>query len=953
MFARLLARLPRPRYLSVRTKVVLFAVIILAITSTSFVLLELNYQARHREDLQTQQYRRTVDLASRLMKIQAARLHGLGMLMADLPGVREALRAGDAVVLDSGFSPFWSDFNLIHGLDSVAFFSATGDTLGLWGLNAPTPYMPVLAREAVMRETPLYRLECGARCVYLAAVPLVEGGRNLGVEVLAMGLQDFIMDFRDVSGAELAFLESPTASPCAITPARDARLLSASGGSLYQDLARRYVEQADGAPIHATDFGGRHFLIYGFPIDEPGGEQLRILVMHDVTAERVKARAAALTSVALGILVLLLAVVTLYLLQRPTMNRLGKALHALPLLGEGRFQEARAAFQGRAPLVRDEVHDLGLLASELADTLEHLQRLSREHAVSLQNQARQLEQERDFIAGLLDTAPVLILTHADDGRIRLANANAIQAVGLTPSEVIGHDFPARFLRPDLRAMHMAALREMEPGEVVHNESEFTRANGEVRDVVWFHSCQDTVGGERLYLSVGLDVTDYREVERSLNLLEAHDGVTGLLNRRAFKRELDARLARGESGALLLCDIDEFKLVNETGGHEAGDGVLNEFVRQARELNPPPTLAARLGGDDFALMIVGIGTAEAILLARALNQAMSHAVPPPGLEHRRLSVCVGVVGFPEHGDSADALLANGEIALVQARAKGHASWHLYSPDDPYHEVAGRRAYWSAELEKAIEEGRLVLHFQPIQCLVTGRVGHYEALLRLRANDGRLVPPGMFIDVAESTGLIRSVDRWVVEAGVAFAAAHPDIKLAINLSSRSFDDESTFEIMRAALARHGVGGHRLLLEITETAALANFASTTRIMALFKGLGCAFGLDDFGVGYSSFQYLKELPVDFVKIDGSFIKGLTRNSDDVVFVRALNDAVQGFGKTTIAEFVEDEATLAILREIGVDYAQGYLIGRPAPELVMDGGGWTVDGGGALALESRHDRPI
>jgi EAL domain-containing protein (putative c-di-GMP-specific phosphodiesterase class I) len=186
------------------------------------------------------------------------------------------------------------------------------------------------------------------------------------------------------------------------------------------------------------------------------------------------------------------------------------------------------------------------------------------------------------------------------------------------------------------------------------------------------------------------------------------------------------------------------------------------------------------------------------------------------------------------------------------------------------------------------------------------------------------------VAESTGLIRRIDRWVIEAVVAFVARQEaEVKVALNLSSRSFDDDVAYETMKTALEKHGVSGSRLLLEITETAALANFSSATRIMAQLRGLGCAFGLDDCGVGYSSFQYLKELPVDFVKIDGSFIKGLLLNQDDVVFVKALNDAVQGFGKYTIAEFVEDEATLAILRDIGVDYAQGYLIGRPAPELL------------------------
>jgi diguanylate cyclase (GGDEF)-like protein len=429
------------------------------------------------------------------------------------------------------------------------------------------------------------------------------------------------------------------------------------------------------------------------------------------------------------------------------------------------------------------------------------------------------------------------------------------------------------------------------------------------------------------------------VERNLRLLSEHDSVTGLFNRRAFKRELDSLLASNARGMLMLFDIDEFKAVNESGGHEAGDFVLAECARHIHSLQPHPRLAARLGADDFALVLTDISPAEAIVLARGLNHGLASVSPIASpdakrensmVTYARITSCVGLVMFPEHGGNADTLLANAEIALSQARAKGHGSWHLYTLDDPYREAAGRRAYWREQVERGLDEAGFVMHFQPIQHIVSGHIGHYEALIRLHGADGKLIPPGMFIDVAESTGLIRRIDRWVIDTVVAFVAAQaPDIKVALNLSSRSFDDDVAFETMQAALARHNVAGNRLLLEITETAALANLSSAIRIMGKLRGLGCAFGLDDFGVGYSSFQYLKEMPFDFVKIDGSFVKGLTLRPDDVVFVKALNDAVKGYGKSTIAEFVEDEATLNILRDIGVDYAQGYLIGRPSPKLL------------------------
>jgi diguanylate cyclase (GGDEF)-like protein/PAS domain S-box-containing protein len=730
---------------------------------------------------------------------------------------------------------------------------------------------------------------------------------------------------------EVALLGSLSSAAMTQPDVLGGRLLSVSGGAKYEELLRSISQnerQEEGFTLERDD---RLYHLFTFNAPTTGGEKVRFLIIQDSTASAHQMRAAAWNSILLGGAVLLTALLTLYLLLRPTMNRINQAVRALPLLGEGLFAEARGAFRGRPRRwLHDEVDDLGRLTYALANTLEHLQAESRHHAASLQAQTAQLERERDFVAGLLDTAPVLILTYQANGRIRLANAHAIRTAGLPARSVLGMTFAEVFLAESQRADYLDILARLKVGMPIQGEGTLPLSYGGEREIVWFHSRLDETEGEISYLSVGLDVTDHKQTERRLSLLADHDVVTGMYNRRAFKRELDTRLLVGEHGILMVCDIDEFKAVNESGGQEAGDAVLFQFARLLQGLSPVPTLAARLGGDDFACAFPGLTPAEAIVLARNINQGMLRLHHDAEVNSRRLSVSVGLVAYPEQGDSADTLLGNADVALSQARAKGHASWHLYNVDDPYKEVVSRRAHWRGEVEQALEENRFVMHFQPILHIVSGRISHYEALLRLCNHDGSLVPPGLFIDVAESTGLIRRIDRWVIEAVVKFAALHDrEVKVALNLSSRSFDDDSAFELLQTMLERYRVAGDRLLLEITETAALANFKGAIRVMGKFRGLGCAFGLDDFGVGYSSFQYLKELPVDFVKIDGSFIKGLTRNQDDVVFVRALTEAVRGYGKTTVAEFVEDEATLTILREIGVDYAQGYLIGRPAAELL------------------------
>ncbi len=915
------------RFLSIRWRIIFVASLVLVVTAGIFSWQQ-QISLTHQFEQDQSAYRdRAQDMAGRLFLLQANQMQVLGRMLADLPTVREAMLTRDKSRLEKAVGALWPELNLGQGLTAVALYDVAQQPLAAWGDIAHPGTLALHAGDAAVREAPMTWLECSASCAYQTVLPIVYGGRNIGSVAIVSSLENIILDLRRLSGAEVAVLTGPWHRGA--QPLADMRVLSASGGEKVLELMEQALAGKWSGDYFRTERGGviHHVMAFNLPVE--GGKQAHLATITDVTHQVNAIESAAQRNLVWGAAVLGIAMLLLFALLRPAMGRIRQIALSLPLLGEEKYQEVREACDiGRPSWLRDEMDDLNQLSIELADRLEFLRAEARRHADSLSAQAAQLERERDFVSGLLDTAPVLIVTIAADGRVRLANAQTVMSCGQPASQIMGHLFSELFMEEWQRSSHEELMARMEEGAIFHEEGGIQRPDGQSRAIVWFYSCLAPEGQAQTYLAVGLDVTEHRLAERRLSLLSDHDGVTGLLNRRAFKHQLEDRLAAGEHGVLLVCDIDEFKLINEMGGHEVGDAVLQECANHIQSLVPPPQIVARLGGDDFALVFPGLAAADAIVMARALNQSFMHSMGRmEDLGSHHMSASIGVVAYPEHGQKADLLLANADIALTQARAKGHGSWHLYSSDDPYREVAGRRAYWRGEVEQALDEDRFVQHFQPILHIVSGRISHYEALLRLKSRDGALVAPGLFIDVAESTGLIRRIDRWVIDASVAFAATHPEIRVALNLSSRSFDDDVAYETMQAALDRHGVKGEQLLIEITETAALANFSSAIRVMGKLRGLGCAFGLDDFGVGYSSFQYLKELPVDFVKIDGSFIKGLTLNPDDVVFVKALNDAVKGYGKTTVAEFVEDEATLAILREIGVDYAQGYLIGRPAPE--------------------------
>lgn len=920
-------------FLSIRWKIILLAGLVMAGMAGLFSLQQ-QYALTHQFNADQALYQERLRvMAGRLFDTQNDRLQVLARMLAETPSIRAALQAGDGQRLREAVAPLWPELSMGQGLAALVFFDPQQRVLGQWG-NAAISGLAALARQADRSERPQTWVACAEVCTHRLVLPVAERGQPIGEVALVTGLESLVLDLRRLGEGEVAVL---AATPGASSHGPSGmRVLSVSGGEPMRLILHSALASPGSGAYVPVSQGENTWHVLFFAPDLPGDGLLRLGVIANVTQAVQSIRQATWRNLAWGGGVLLAALLLLFFLLRPAMERIRKVSSLLPLLGQERFAEVIQAIPPHQDhVLQDEMHGLERLAGELARQLQALDEADRARAQALADQAAQLEQERDLVAGLLDTAPVLIVTYAGDFLIRLANAFAVEDSGLSRERLVGKPFTQLFMNSSQAAEHQRRVHGMTPGDVLRSEGTFLSAGQgdlprQFRDVVWFHSCLDDIHGERLYLSVGLDVTEHRLAEQRLQLLANHDAVTGLLNRHTFKQRLEALLGGGGKGVMLVCDIDEFRSLNDLDGHEVGDRILLAFARHIQNLVPAPRLSARLGSDEFALVFPDMGTADAILIARQLNRiAAQRAGEQEDVVRRSLSASVGLVLYPDHGNTPDALLGNAELALTYARAKGHGSWHLFAEQqESYREVADRRAYWREEVEMALDENRFVLHFQPILHIASGKLSHYEALLRMVDRDGKLIPPGLFIDVAESTGIIRRIDRWVVEAAVAAAAAHGEARIALNLSSRSFDDDVAFETMRDALSWHHVAGERLLIEITETAALANFSGAKRIMARFKELGCAFGLDDFGVGYSSFQYLKELPVDFVKIDGSFIKNLTKNPDDVVFVRALHSAVRGFGKTTVAEFVEDEETLAILREIGVDHVQGYLIGKPGPEL-------------------------
>ena len=435
-----------------------------------------------------------------------------------------------------------------------------------------------------------------------------------------------------------------------------------------------------------------------------------------------------------------------------------------------------------------------------------------------------------------------------------------------------------------------------------------------------------------------DVSESRKLREQLSWQASHDALTGLVNRRDFERQLEALVEdaqrAGRHHALLCLDLDQFKVVNDTCGHVAGDEMLRQLAQRLIGGLRESDVLARLGGDEFGVLLQRCSLDRAAAVAEKLRASLADYRFAWQTNTFSVSVSIGIAEIASNGENAASILGSADAACFSAKDQGRNRIQVYRPDDA--EMAVRRVemQWVSRINQAFEKDRLRLYCQAI-VPVKERAGaaHYEVLLRMVDEDGRDVPPLAFIPAAERYNLMPAIDRWVVSHVFAFLAEHfPEREggalplISINLSGSTLSDDSFPVFLRAQFDRYSVPAAGICFEITETAAIANLSRAVRFMSELKRIGCRFSLDDFGSGLSSFAYLKNLPVDFLKIDGSFVKDMAKDPIDCAMVEAINKVGHVMGIETIAEFVENDLTLGMLKTIGVDYAQGYGIGRPMP---------------------------
>ncbi len=590
----------------------------------------------------------------------------------------------------------------------------------------------------------------------------------------------------------------------------------------------------------------------------------------------------------------------------------------------------------------DALDNIGHVNVSVPDDLDELIHEFKNYQIELELQndelrrtQQELTESRDRYCELYQHAPVGYLTLEDSGNITDANITAAELLNCERNAMLHRPF-SDFIDPrdqDIYFLHSRQIADAKRTLTCRLRMVKPRDDGAQSTNLWVElSSLITNDSIRVVL---IDISARQKAEEALAFQAEHDSLTGLINRFEFERRLNSLLERSENNGTVhgLCylDLDQFKIINDTYGHCAGDELLRQLTRLLARRFANRATFARLGGDEFGLLIENCALSETQRIADEVRTTVTDFRFQWQGRGFRIGVSIGVVPVLSTSGSIDRILSAADSACYAAKDAGRNRVHVYELDDEELGQRHKEMHWVAKIDDALDNGRFQLWSQPIVGSASAYALHgREILLRHVDQHDQIINPGEFLPAVERYGLGARLDTWVVGTVVKILAAHSQTTAAtrwfVNLSGASLADEDFIAFISELFTRHPSAAKQICLEITETAAIANISRATQFMDRLRALGCLFALDDFGSGLSSFAYLRDLPVDYLKIDGAFIREVLSNPIDEALVNAVNDVGKVMGKQTIAEHVEDEAVATRLYDAGVDFLQGYYTGRPEP---------------------------
>ena len=606
--------------------------------------------------------------------------------------------------------------------------------------------------------------------------------------------------------------------------------------------------------------------------------------------------------------------------------------------------------QNIAVIGDDELAQLSEGFNLMRRTVQKHERVLEQTNANLENlvaeRTSDLANARELAETTLKSIGDAVLTTDEQGRIVSMNPVAESLMGWKLTEIhkqLAWDVFKVVNQMDQKPVECPVKRCLQQDKIIHleNNSNLIRRDGSLVPIsdsaAPIRSEKGTIIGSVLVFK---DVTEERRLSTELSYQASHDALTDLINRREFEMRVTSALRSAHNEerqhAIAFLDLDEFKVVNDTCGHASGDKLLQDISELLKKELRASDVLARLGGDEFALLLDTCPLDRAKdICERMRNSVQSYRLVHQG-ESFSVSVSIGLTSIHVESETVEEVLSNADAACYIAKDKGRNCVHVNYPQDT--DIAARKGemQWLSRINEALDFDRFVLYAQPIIPIknIGGVRPQFEILIRMLGKQGEIIPPGAFIPAAERYNLIMAIDKWVIrhsflalqKGNLSNILKSTGVGLSINLSGTSLGNQDVASFIVEQMKANKVPGHLISFEITETSIISNLANATSFITELQQHGIRFGLDDFGSGLSSFGYLRNLPVDYVKIDGSFVKEIDTNPIDLAVVRSIHNIAQTMGKKTVAEFVENEAILKQLSEIGVDFAQGWAIGKPSP---------------------------
>ncbi len=575
------------------------------------------------------------------------------------------------------------------------------------------------------------------------------------------------------------------------------------------------------------------------------------------------------------------------------------------------------------------------LESEAVEDEHEVQHSCRTILIDI-TESKQAQNELLKLSRAVEASPTAVLITDINGIIEYVNPKLTEITGYDKEYLIGKS--PRILQSGitLKSLYTDLWNTILCGKEWRGELSNRKKNG---DLYWarnsISSVRDTKDKITHFIAMQEDMTHEVEITEQLNFQATHDALTGLINRLEFERRAERLLAMRQKKvdvhALCFLDLDQFKIVNDTCGHMAGDEMLRQISMVLQhEVRQRDTLA-RLGGDEFAVLMEHCPLDQAQRVTWSLLKAIQDFHFCWEDHTFKVGVSIGLVAITEITADLSELLKHADAACYMAKDQGRNRIHVYHENDADLAYRHGEIQWVERINQALEEDRFCLYAQTIMPFDERQGTHYELLLRMIGEKGQIIVPGAFLSAAERYGLIIKLDSWVIRKTFALLSMNPAILdqihlISINLSGHSLAENSVLELIVSLLDETGLDAEKICFEITETAAISNLTKAQRFISSLQALGCRFALDDFGSGLSSFGYLKNLPVDYLKIDGLFIRDIVDNPIDYAMVKSINEIAQLMGMQTVAEFVENDQTKMLLKKIGVNYVQGYGISKPQP---------------------------